>query len=430
MIPRSPVVFRPPLVVTIALWLSACLFAISSEAGWLGLKLRDQRGGGVDDPSSILVVDVIPAGPAERAGVQPGDIVTAIDGRPLIRTQELVNAVRPLRGGTRIHLDLRREGTPVTATVTLTEGPDTPAEAPRPSSTPTPRWTRVSSPQGRFTVELPEDWTVKPTEPDESSVNFSPTGRDAPFVTIRAWVTADVYQMMLTRQTRVDPRTQCQQIPALEFYRQIFLPLARQRVPGIRVERMTLGHSPADATVEGTAVARDQTYRFVDVVSMEYVSDDTQTLLARCPHTWFSFPFIRGLVAAPSEFDEMKPMAARILSSFTPTPAWGADQRATLFHAIDTRLRMIGRTLGNIQRMQMDQLMQQFESNRRIGQRWVDSLGGLSRWKDPTTSEEGTVSWGSMPSEATKWWRCPGRYDPVPSNTWPGGSCYEIPPPR
>lgn len=34
-----------------------------------------------------------------------------------------------------------------------------------------PRWSRVTPPARTFTVELPEGWVIKPSEPDESWVN-------------------------------------------------------------------------------------------------------------------------------------------------------------------------------------------------------------------------------------------------------------------
>ena len=47
-----------------------------------------------------------------------------------------------------------------------------------------PRWSRVTSPARTFTVELPQDWIIKPTEPDESTVAFMPSGRDLPCIRI------------------------------------------------------------------------------------------------------------------------------------------------------------------------------------------------------------------------------------------------------
>lgn len=85
------------------------------------------------------------------------------------------------------------------------------------------------------------------------------------------------------------------------------------------------------------------------------------------------------------------PQGWEIFESFRPTPRWGAEQPAILFQAIDTRLRMIGLTLQDLSRMQMDQAMQEFASSRRIGQQWGDVLAGVARWKDSTTSSEGTA---------------------------------------
>lgn len=58
-------------------------------------------------------------------------------------------------------------------------------------------------------------------------------------------------------------------------------------------------------------------------------------------------------------------------------------------------------------------------------------LGGNATYQDPRSPDGGgTVPIGSLPWGSHKWWRCPGRYDPVVSDTWPGDGCYEIPAPR
>ena len=44
------------------------------------------------------------------------------------------------------------------------------------------RWIRITSPQGRFSVELPEGWEVK--QQDSSSASFGPVGRQFPVVEI------------------------------------------------------------------------------------------------------------------------------------------------------------------------------------------------------------------------------------------------------
>lgn len=70
---------------------------------WLGLHGRDQDlGAGVDD--------VVPGGPAARAGVQPGDVVVAVDGEPTPSMASLIAALRLHLPGDIVTLTLHRDG--------------------------------------------------------------------------------------------------------------------------------------------------------------------------------------------------------------------------------------------------------------------------------------------------------------------------------
>jgi serine protease Do len=79
-----------------------------SLAAGLGLVL--DRG--------VVLSDVTPAGPAEAAGLRPGDIVLALDGKPMENARQFdVNLYRRVPGG-RVTLSLRRG----TQTLDLTVG--------------------------------------------------------------------------------------------------------------------------------------------------------------------------------------------------------------------------------------------------------------------------------------------------------------------
>lgn len=69
----------------------------------------------------LTVVSVFEGGPAERAGVQPGDRFLSIEGRDA-RDVRIVEAVRRMRGepGTRVRVALRREGEPQAVELELT----------------------------------------------------------------------------------------------------------------------------------------------------------------------------------------------------------------------------------------------------------------------------------------------------------------------
>jgi len=67
---------------------------------------------------------ILPDGPADRAGLQPGDIITRIDGEPVAGSSELIVAIRSRQPGETVTLTVRRNGEERTVDVTLgaTEG--------------------------------------------------------------------------------------------------------------------------------------------------------------------------------------------------------------------------------------------------------------------------------------------------------------------
>jgi S1-C subfamily serine protease len=81
---------------------------------WIGLGdlLPNSRGlaAHFDLPTDrgVVVLSVAPGGPAERAGVLPGDIITAVDGKPVSDVQQVTDAVLAHRIGDTILLQIQR----------------------------------------------------------------------------------------------------------------------------------------------------------------------------------------------------------------------------------------------------------------------------------------------------------------------------------
>ena len=76
---------------------------------------------GLDDNGGVLVQRVEPDGPADQAGMGPGDIIVAYDGEPVGATRELQNRVVATRPGTTVPIRIVRNGEAVTLDVTIGE---------------------------------------------------------------------------------------------------------------------------------------------------------------------------------------------------------------------------------------------------------------------------------------------------------------------
>ena len=77
-------------------------------------------GAGVRDSSGAVELTAVDrSGPAHRAGLRVGDLVTRIDGRPVRRSEELIVSVRTRRPGDTVTLSYARGSQQQTARVTL-----------------------------------------------------------------------------------------------------------------------------------------------------------------------------------------------------------------------------------------------------------------------------------------------------------------------
>jgi putative serine protease PepD len=70
-------------------------------------------------PEGLFVQTVVPGGPAAKAGLQVGDVITKINGQPATSTIQLQELMLTKNPGTTVQLEYSRGGQSATATVTL-----------------------------------------------------------------------------------------------------------------------------------------------------------------------------------------------------------------------------------------------------------------------------------------------------------------------
>ncbi len=96
--------------------------------GWLGIGLQpvmipDSFRQTAERDSGLMVVGLVTGGPAETAGVMPGDIVLDIDETPAGRPRALTASLGPDRIGQSVALRLLRAGAVQTIAVTIAARP-------------------------------------------------------------------------------------------------------------------------------------------------------------------------------------------------------------------------------------------------------------------------------------------------------------------
>ena len=98
--------------------------------GWLGVSIRDvakdlkvAQSFNYDGTTGVLVYQVLPGTPA-IGKLQPGDIITAINGKPVQSVQELRTAIAAMPPGEQIKMSIFRNGKGQEVAVNLAEQPD------------------------------------------------------------------------------------------------------------------------------------------------------------------------------------------------------------------------------------------------------------------------------------------------------------------
>ena len=94
--------------------------------GYLGINIQNldwerAQAFGLDQPGGALVTTVVPGAPADKAGLEHGDIVIAIDGRAVKETRDLIDYVSALGPDKSVELEVLRDGQRIRKKVELSE---------------------------------------------------------------------------------------------------------------------------------------------------------------------------------------------------------------------------------------------------------------------------------------------------------------------
>jgi putative serine protease PepD len=92
--------------------------ARTAAPAWLGVDTMNSSPAG-----GAVVVDVVPGSPAERAGLQPGDLITQIGNRPVHAPRDLESALAGMHAGQQIEIGYEQGPTSYTTHTTLRARP-------------------------------------------------------------------------------------------------------------------------------------------------------------------------------------------------------------------------------------------------------------------------------------------------------------------
>lgn len=96
--------------------------------GWLGVTSEEVPRAtaaalGIDPPAALRISEVAPQGPAEVVGLRRDDLVTHLNGQPIVNATEALNRVAAMAPGSLLNIQARRGAQRLTFKATLEERP-------------------------------------------------------------------------------------------------------------------------------------------------------------------------------------------------------------------------------------------------------------------------------------------------------------------
>jgi S1-C subfamily serine protease len=104
----------------------------SVTRGWIGVELQEitpaiAESFKLADTRGAIIAGVLRGGPADKAGVKPGDVLVAIEGKLIVDPQSVLNAVTSIAPGRAATMKIKRKGQDLELAVTVGRRPKPPA---------------------------------------------------------------------------------------------------------------------------------------------------------------------------------------------------------------------------------------------------------------------------------------------------------------
>jgi serine protease DegQ len=96
--------------------------------GWIGVEPQDitpelAESFGLTKKTGAIIAGVLKGGPADKAGMKPGDILVAVEGKPVSDTTEMLNLIAQLVPGNKAKMTVLRKNSEAILNVTVGKRP-------------------------------------------------------------------------------------------------------------------------------------------------------------------------------------------------------------------------------------------------------------------------------------------------------------------
>ncbi|TDG04635.1 Do family serine endopeptidase [Paraburkholderia guartelaensis] len=105
----------------------------SVTRGWIGVEPQDVTpeiadSFGLKEKSGAIVAGVLQGGPADKAGIKPGDVLTSVNGEAITDTTRLLNVIAQIKPGTDAKIHLVRKNRDMDLDVLIGKRPPPPKQ--------------------------------------------------------------------------------------------------------------------------------------------------------------------------------------------------------------------------------------------------------------------------------------------------------------